>query len=365
MAYTTIDKPTDYFNTKLHTGDGGGSGSSTGIGFQPDMVWSKSRTEALNHTLFDSVRGAGSNKELTPNGTSPEGGADSAGFGYISAFNSDGYSWTAGSTNTENFNKSSQTYANWCWKAGTSFTNDASATSIGSIDSAGSTSTTAGFSIVSYTGTGSAGTIAHNLGVAPKMILAKSRDASENWVVFHKSLNSSGAGTYIYLNTTAAAAGGGSNTSIFNNTAPTSSVFSIGNDGNINNSSDDYIAYCFAEKKGFSKFGSYTGNGNVDGTFVYTGFKPAMIIIKKNGAGDNWHIYDNKVNPTNVMDTNLRPNLPAAEITNANHNLDFVSNGFKWRTTSNTRQGSGSEVIYMAFAESPFVTSTGIPTTAR
>jgi hypothetical protein len=356
MSYTNgLDKPTDYFNTKLHTGDGGGSGSSTGIGFQPDMVWSKSRTEALNHTLFDSVRGAGSNKELTPNGTSAEGGANSAGFGYISAFNSDGYSWTAGSTNTENFNKSSQTYANWCWKAGTSFTNDASATSIGTIDSAGSVSDTSGFSIVTYTAAGAAATIKHGLSSAPKMIFTRKLNGSPNWGVYYGDPTD-----YLELNTTAATQ---DDANMWNDTAPTSSVFSVGGD-NKSSGGGNYVAYCFAEKKGYSKFGSYTGNGDADGAFVYTGFKPAFFMLKRTNGTEDWVIYDNKRDPINKAERILRPNATNAESTS--FFADILSNGFKLRMASEAKvNGSGDTYIYMAFAESPLVSSSGVPTTAR
>ena len=358
MSYTNgLDKPTDYFNTKLHTGDGGGSGSSTGIDFQPDMVWSKSRTEALNHTLFDSVRGAGSNKELTPNGTSAEGGANSAGFGYISAFNSDGYSWTAGSTNTENFNKSSQTYANWCWKAGTSFTNDASATSIGTIDSAGSVSDTSGFSIVTYTAAGAAATIKHGLSSAPKMIFTRKLNGSPNWGVYYGDPTD-----YLELNTTAATQ---DDANMWNDTAPTSSVFSVGGD-NKSSGGGNYVAYCFAEKKGYSKFGTYTGNDDDDGAFVYTGFKPAFVMVKITaGQTDNWIMQDNKINSFNgASSQRLRANSPNAEFSSSNE-IDLLSNGFKTHGADGEINGSGFSYIYMAFAESPFVTSTGIPTTAR
>ena len=358
MAFTSINDGKLYFNTKLHTGDGGGSGSSTGIGFQPNMVWSKSRTEALNHTMFDSVRGAGSNKELTPNGTSAEGGANSAGFGYISAFNSDGYSWTAGSTNTENFNKSSQTYANWNWKAGTSFTNDASSTGIGTIDSTGSANDTAGFSICSYTGTGSNGTVKHGLNSAPKMIIVKSLGAAESWFVYHADLTSA---TYtINLDTTGAQF---SNASTWNSTAPSSSVFSIGTDAGTNGSSVNFIAYCFAEKQGYSKFGSYTGNGNADGTFCYTGMKPSFVMIKKSSGTGDWEILDNQRLGYNGRNETLGANYTGAE---GNYNrIDILSNGFKVRSTSGNVNTSGGTYIYMAFASNPFVTSTGVPATAR
>ena len=351
MAYTTIKKSTDYFNTKLHTGDGGGSGSSTGIGFQPDMVWSKSRTEALNHTMFDSVRGAGSNKELTPNGAGTEGGANSAGFGYISAFNSDGYSWTAGSTNTENFNKSSQNYANWCWKANGA----GSANTDGSISSTVSANTTSGFSIVTYTGGGGNATVGHGLGVAPGMMIIKNRSASQSWVVYHQSIGNT---KNLYLNNTDAT---NTTSGWFNNTSPTSTVFTIGNDGAVSGNGNNLVAYCFAEKQGFSKFGSYIGNGNADGTFVYTGFKPAFVMNKKTDGTMSWHIWDNKRNSYNIVDKLVYPNLSNAEDTLTS--FDFVSNGFKIRDNRTFVNASGSPYIYMAFAEQPLVGDN--PATAR
>ena len=242
--------------------------------------------------------------------------------------------------------------------AGTSFSNDASATSVGSIDSTGSTNSTAGFSIVKYTGTGSSATVAHNLGAVPHFMLFKSMDASENWVVYHQS---NGAGGYIYLNNTAAAGSG--NTSIFGNTNPTSSVFTINTDGNINNSSDDYIAYCFTEKQGYSKFGSYTGNGDADGPFVYTGFKPAWVLQKNAGATQGWQLQDNKREGYNGDNDLLQPHDSAAE--SGVNRIDILSNGFKVITTDAGQNSSGTKYIYMCFAESPFVSSSGIPTTAR
>ena len=365
MSYTNgLDNPELYFQTKLHSGTGGGGGSLTFDGsenMQADMVWSKSRTEALNHTLFDSVRGAGSNKELTPNGTSPEGGADSAGFGYISAFNSNGFTWTAGGTNTENFNKSSQTYVHWNWKAGTSFTNDASATSVGTIDSSGSASDSSGFSIVSYTGTGSSGTIKHGLSSAPTTIFIKVRSHSDSWTVGHNSL---GWGKYLRLDNTSAE---GSNTNIFNNTTPTSTVFSVNHD-DVNASGRTYIAYCFAEKKGYSKFGSYTGNGTqADGTFIYTGMKPSFVMLKRTDSTGNWNIYDNKRGAETYNPVTYRSfaNENNTDASSSVQSLTFLSNGFKLYSNNTDQAASGGTYIYMCFAEAPFVNSNGIPTTAR
>ena len=357
MAYTTIDDPTEYFETTLFTGNGS-TQNITGLNFQPDWIWYKRRNSTNHHRLIDSVRG--SNKNLAADLTNAENTEST----YVTSFNSDG--WSIGS-NTD-INASNDTIVAWAWKAGGS----ASSNSDGSITSSVSASTDAGFSIVSYTGTGSNATVGHGLGVAPKWIIAKSRDASENWVVFHKSLNSSGAGTYIYLNTTAAAGGGGSNTSIFNNTAPTSSVFSIGTDGNINNSSDDYIAYCFAEKKGYSKFGSYTGNGHAsDGPYIYLGFRPAIVITKKTDGADDWRIFDNKRSSSgfNPVDKHIYPYSSGAEASSSTNSVpdgfDFLSNGFKIRQASAGINASGGAYIYMAFAENPFVNSNGVPTNAR
>ena len=340
MAYTTIDDPTIYFQTELWSSV---DTSIDTINFAPDWVWIKSRTNADGHVLFDIVRGA--NERLTSSNTTDLRITSDE----LTSFNSDGYTLGTG----DNVNRSGHNYVSWNWKAGGS----ASSNSDGSITSNVSVSTTAGFSIVSYAGNNTAGaTVGHGLSQEPNIMIFKNRNnGSTSWCFYHSAKGTSGTGR---LNTSDAFGD-----TAFITTTPSSSVFTLTATTIVNE--NNMIAYCFAEKKGYSKFGSYTGNGNVDGTFVYTGFKPAMIIIKKNGAGDNYHIYDNKVNPTNVMDTNLRPNLNDAEITNANHNLDFVSNGFKWRTTSNTRQGSGSEVIYMAFAESPFVNSNGVPTNAR
>ena len=347
MAYTTIDDPELYFQVKTWTGNGS-TQSITLDGdenMQPDWVWIKNRGATASHILTDVIRGV--TKNLFSDKTETEETISTR----ITSFDSDGFSLGS----EANVNASSNTYVAWNWKAGGS----ASSNSNGDITSSVSASTTAGFSIVSWTGNGTDdATVGHGLSQKPDMVIIKARENTSSWATWHKNLT--GSNYLLFLDAQDAQS---QYTDLLKNQS--SSVLTLGTNSASNSNGQGFIAYCFAEKKGYSKVGTYTGNGNVNGTFVYTGFKPAMIIIKKNGAGDNWHIYDNKVNPTNVMDTNLRPNLNDAEITNANHNLDFVSNGFKWRTTSNTRQGSGSEVFYMAFAESPFVNSKGIPTNAR
>ena len=347
MAYTDIDKPSDYFNTITYTG----SGTSTAytVGFQPDWVWVKKRdTETSNHILVDSVRTTA--KTLFSDLTSEELTETN-----ITSFDSNGFSAASSGATNQN----GHGYVAWNWKAGTSFTNDASATGIGTIDSTGSVNTDAGFSIISYTGTGSAGTVAHGLGAVPKMIIIKSRNTTSLWGVYHQAIGNTHG---LFLNATNAAT---SLSAYWNNTSPTSSVFSLGGDADINKSSDPLIAYCFAEKKGYSKFGSYVGNGSNDGSYIHLGFKPAFLIIRRTDDGDNWVMFDNKRNEFNLTDKRLYPNSNAAEATASSVSLDLLSNGFKLRGTDSQINNASGSYIYMAFAESPLVTSTGIPTTAR
>jgi hypothetical protein len=351
MAYTTIDKPSDYFDTKLYTATASDL-SITGLDFAPNWIWIKSRNLTGDHSIFDSVRGTG--KQLQSNTT----GAEFTTADALSAFNSDGFSITG--TGNNYTNRDGRTYASWNWKAGTSFTNDASATGIGTIDSTGSVNTTSGFSICSYTGTGSAGTIKHGLSTAPKMIILKNRSVgANNWRVYHKDV---GATKFLDLNTTAASSVA---STIWNDTEPTSSVFSIGTHGSVSENGGNLIAYCFAEKKGYSKFGSYIGtNGGADGPFIFTGFKPAFVLIKDTSAANAWTIRDDKRNTYNPATNFLVPDSDAAEVT-AGEAVDILSNGFKIKANGGKVQDSGNTYIYMAFAENPFVTSTGVPACAR
>jgi hypothetical protein len=351
MAYTTINDPTDYFNTKLYTGNGTDNHAITGVNFQPDFIWIKPRNEARGHHLQDIIRGV--NGALITN----EASAEYTGLtNVIKSFDSDGF--TLGTSN--DVNKSANTHVSWNWLA----SNTTASNTQGDITSTVSANTTSGFSIVSYTGTGSNATVGHGLGVAPKMIIVKNRSVSGNWRVYHNSI---GATKYLNLNTTASEA---TNSAQWNNTEPTSNVFSVGASSATNGSGNSMITYCFAEKKGFSKFGSYQGNSSTDGTFVYLGFKPAFVIIKNASDGNNWVLLDNKRNTFNVQNTALAPNTSGADDTNtSNYGTDFLSNGMKMRTsgsyTSNSNNATGDTYIYMAFAESPFTTSTGVPTTAR
>ena len=347
MAYTTIDKPTDYFNTVLYTGNNSSSHSITGVGFQPDWVWIKPRNGTDGHVLTDSVRGA--LKRLRSEGTNAEDTLS----GSLSSFDSDGF--TVG--NAGEVNSSSYNFVAWNWLAG----GTASSNTDGSITSSVSANTTAGFSIVSYTGTGSAATIGHSLGVVPSMIITKRRDSTSNWMVYHSSL---GATKYLQLETTDQA---NTSSTRWNDTEPTSSVFTVGTSSGTNPSSGTMIAYCFAEKKGYSKFGSYTSINSHDSNFVYLGFKPAMIIFKNTSysGGSDWNILDRtRYTFNSSSEAVLEPNTSDAENYSAFGEIDFLSNGFKIRNNNGISSG-GYDHIYMAFAENPFVTSGGIPATAR
>ena len=351
MAYTTIDDPGLFFNTVLWTGDGVNGRSLTGVGFQPDWVWSKCRSNAVDHGLQDSVRGVG--KVFHSNSTTAEG-VDN----WITALNSDGFTLS----NSNEVNQDTRTFVAWNWKAGTSFSNDASATGVGSIDSSGSVNTTAGFSIITYSGTDGTATVAHGLGVAPDFIWFKRRNASKNNTAYHSALGN----TYsAYPDNTSAAS---TNYDYFADTSPTSTVFTVKKDEDydeVNASGGTYVAYCFSSKQGYSKFGAYTGNANADGTFIYTGFKPAWFLFKDTESTTSWIIKDNKRLGYNGIVPHLQANTSDAENTDGWSEIDFLSNGIKLRNADNSMNKSGSKFIYMAFAENPFVTSTGVPATAR
>ena len=355
MAYTTINKSSLNMNTKLYTGNGGSNRGITGINFKPDWVWLKTRNKENSHILIDSVRGQ---KRLRSNTTGAEADVSSE---FIS-FDTDGFTVTEGGANEMNNN--STTYVSWNWKAGTSFTNDASGTGIGSIDSAGSVNNTAGFSIVSWTGTGSAGTIKHGLSTVPKMIIIKNRTDAINWIVYHNKIGNTGA---VFLDVTN---GTDSGAAYFNNTSPTNSVFSVGNYNGSNGSNDNMIAYCFAEKQGYSKFGSYVGNGNADGTFIYTGMRPSFVMVKRTNGTNSWYIYDAKRDGANAGtgqtggNRSLRPDTKEAEEQASGYPMDILSNGFKWRGASNQQNGSGDTYIFMAFGQS-LVGTNNVPCTAR
>ena len=347
MAYTTIDDPSAFFQAALYTGNASSNKAITNDGnsdLQPDWVWIKERSSTSSHFLNDSVRGAGEN--IYSNNTS----ADGTNTALFTSFNSDGF--TVGNTNQGNQNN--ETYVAWQWKAGTSFSNDASSTSVGSIDSAGSINTDAGFAIISYTGTGEVGTIAHGLGTTPELVILRNREVTSNWWVWGGFL---GSNQIMELDTSAAKYNPNGN--YHNDTMPTSSVISIGSDGQVSGNGQSHICYAFHSVQGYSKIGSFVSNNTTDNTFVYCGFKPALVLLKSTTSTNDWMIFDYKRDPGNVTQHKLYPNITSAEATTEN-DIDLLSNGFKLRNAH-----GANTFIFMAFAEQPFVTSTGVPATAR
>jgi hypothetical protein len=344
LPAATINNGAQYFAATTYTGTGAanvltnGGNNTIGTTFQPDLVWAKSRSNAYDNGLEDSVRGV--TKDLNSNNTDAEETRASS----ITAFNSNGF--TLGG-NDAVYNASAATYVGWQWKAG----GNAASNTSGTITSSVSANTTAGFSIVTYTGTGSNATVGHGLGVAPSMIIAKQRSAVQSWPVYHTSI---GAANVVYLDLTNASA----SSTAWQSTTPSSSVFSIGTSAATNTSSGTYVAYCFAAVAGYSAFGSYTGNSSSDGPFVYLGFRPRWVLLKVSSAsGYGWLLYDSSRDTYNVTDLNLRPNLSDAESSQTANYLDFLSNGFKIRGTSDGSINPTQTVIYAAFAENPFNTA--------
>jgi hypothetical protein len=353
MAYTDIDDPTIYFSTTLYTGDGQQNRAVTidGTGMQPDWLWVKNRSAAEGHVVGDSVRGA--TKRLIPNAADEEATRPTN----IASFTSTGFTVANGGVDGA-VNTNNATYVSWAWKAGTSFTNDASSTSVGSIDSAGSFNNDAGFSIFTFTGTGSVGTIKHGLNTKPDVIIIKGRSDAKAWTIYHNFL---GAGSAVFLQATDAAV---DHDRYWNDVEPTTSVFTAGSSTNLSGNGITFVGYAFTAKQGYSKFGFYKGNDNANGSYVYTGFKPRWIMIKRTNSVNDFLILDTKRNPINPSNERILANTSAAGNT-SNIMIDFLSNGFKARSTYGGINGDGDSFIYFAFAESPFVTSTGIPATAR
>ena len=338
-----INKPSDYFNTKLYTGNATVR-SITGVGFQPDWTWIQRRSGADNHYLFDAVRGV--LKFLSSNGT----GAEVTRASSLTSFDSDGFSLgTHGDVNS-----SGQTFASWSWLGG----NGTASNTDGDVTSTVSANTTSGFSIVKWTapGTSTAINVGHGLGVAPKVLITKCLGSGSSiiaWYVYHESLGNSQT---IYLNNQDAAV---SNSTIWDATTPTSTVFKH-NSGADNL---DYVSYCFAEKKGFSKFGQYAGNFSTDGPFVYCGFKPAFIMAKASSRSEDWYMFDNKRLGYNPNNEQLYANNTSTEGTV--DYIDILSNGFKLKQANYGLNGPSETYIYMAFAENPLVGTNNIPATAR
>jgi len=337
MAYTTIDNPELYFQAKLYTG----SGSIQAItldgdeDMQPDLVIQKDRGNVRHHNVYDSVRGV--KARLRADATNAEYTADATnGF---DSFDSDGFTLEADSSSLGT-NEDTEDYVAWCWKE----------------------SATAGFDIVQFTGNDTARTISHNLSAVPGLIICKNpSEGAAEWPVYHHKNTTAPETERLFLSGTQATL---DNATFFNDTAPTTSVFSVGTSSDINGNTNSIISYVFAEKQGYSKFGSYTGNGNADGTFVYTGFKPAFLITKRTDGVAGWSVKNNKTDPENPVDRALFANATDAEATDQ-YIIDFLSNGFKIRDASAGVNGDGSTYIYTAFAEAPFVNSNGVPCNAR
>ncbi len=359
MAYTTIDDPSAHFTITLYTGSSNTghevTNSANAGNFKPDWLWIKNRSGThgtRSHELMDSNRGA--NKALEADDTEAEFTRSGT-----NSFNTNGF--TVG--DDLGVNSSASPSVAWQWKANGGTT---SSNTDGGITSTVQVNSTAGFSIVTWTGNGSQTNIGHGLGTTPEMIWIKNRSDNENWWVGCSAAGTIADGKHLNLNLSNSLQ---TNNTSFVNANPTSTVFDVGGssstDNLINGSSDNMLAYCFHSVKGYSKIGSYTGNGNTDGAFVYTGFRPALVICKKTSAAENWNMTDSKRSPFNVCQAGLSPSTNAAEDTTNGVRIDLLSNGFKARDTAGQYNDSGASYIYMAFAEHPFVSSKGVPTTAR
>ena len=345
-VFTTINDSGSFFSTTLYTGTGS-SLAVTGVGFQPDFTWIKNRDAADFHVLTDAVRGA--TKYVQANTDAAEvTNAES-----LKSFDSDGF--TVGTQAEVNTN--TEDYVSWNWKAGTT-TGIAGSPTI--TPTSYSFNATSGFSVIAYTGTGSVATLPHGLGVAPKLIMIKDL-AGTDWAVYHDSMDATAPEDYFQsLNLTAARS---DNAAIWNDTAPTSTLFTLGTGTYVNASGNDFIAYCFTDVQGYSKFGSYTGNGNADGPFIYTGFRPAFIMFKKTDAVGEWVIYDTKRLGYNGANSYLEPSTTDDD--DGNDQMDFLSNGVKIRNPGSYSNTSSGSYIYAAFAEFPLVSSNDTPTVAR
>ena len=367
-----IKLPGENFNTVLWAGDDSAPRTITGVGFNPDLAWVKGRTAATDNHISDSIRGA--NNNLVTNSTGAEyNPATATSHGGIGAVTTDGFTLISGTADPDSVNESGQTYVAWNWKAGGAPTADNSA-GVGAVPTAGSVkidgsnlgsalagtiaatkisaNTTNGFSVVKYVGTGANATIAHGLSQAPELIIVKTLDSAEQWNVYAEPISSTPAEDYLELSTTNAL---NTNDTFWNDTVPSASVFTVGTYSGTNKLNDDYISYCFHSVEGYSKVGVYTGNGNVDGTFVYTGFRPAYVMQKNVTSTNGWFITDDARNTYNIVSQQLQADATSVEASEGT--LDYVSNGFKLRTTSGGRNTSGDSYLYLAFAESPFKTS--------
>ena len=356
MAYISF-KPTDYFNPLLYTGNAS-TNAITGVGFAPAISWFKSTSNTNSHAIFSTIM---TTYSISPSNAAAQYNASGDGF---TSLDSDGFTFN-GSGGGGGTNASGFTYVSWNWKGGTT-SGIATNGSTTITPSAYSFNTTSKFSIVKYTGNSTAGAkLAHGLGAVPKTVFVKSiSDAGDAWAVYHVGTGNTDYGT---LNTNAVFV---DDATRWNDTDPDSVNFTLGSSGAVNSSSKTYVAYCFGDVNGSSRFSQYTGNGNVDGTFVYTGFKPALVILKSvTGSGDGWFMANNKSNPFNRVNKNLFVNTTGAESTNGtadgDKNLDFLAQGFKIRSTNSEVNAAGVNYVYMAWAEDPIIGSGGTVGVAR
>ena len=345
MAYSTIDDPTLYFNTVLYAGTGSEQ-TVSGVNFSPGLTWLKSRSNGQPNVLSDSVRGG--NKQLYSADTQAE-----TTYGqYLKSFNSDGFVLGTDS----GINQSSQTFVSWNWKAGGSASNNTDGNKTISL----SVNTTAGFSVGTYAGTGQDSTIGHGLGAVPDWLMIKNRSSgSRKWQLWHNGLT--GTNKYLAIDRSDAEL---TDSASWDNTAHSNTVWNTYGSGEANQNGENFVCYAWTSIKGFSKFGSYTGNANANGPFIYTGFKPAWIMTKQINGGSSWIVHDNKRDPINAVTEYFTVEEPDAAGTLAN-SYDLCSNGFKVRTSNGDRNSSGDIFAYWAFAESPLVNSEGIPNNAR
>ena len=350
MAYTTIDDPGEHFKVLTYTGNAS-TNAITGVGFAPDLIWIKHRTAGHDWTAWDTTRGT--EVMLTTNEAYAEADGSSHGADGVTAFGSDGF--TLGNVARTNASSAAHVAYNWKLNAGTRATFTESGDNPGG---GRQVNATAGVSLIDYTGTGGAGTIAHGLGAVPHAIFVHDRGGN-NHAVYHKGIASDAETDYLRLDTNIAAV---DESGRWNDTAPTSSVITLGTNNEVNGDGRTYIAWVFTSIKGYSKFGSYKGNYNADGPFIYTGFKPAFVMVKEADNANDWDLRDSARDPYNHVDTWLRPNTTDAE--GDSDAWDFLSNGFKIRQASNRTNRSDGTLIYAAFAENPFVSSEGVPCTA-